>query len=113
VAVLATPSAVPRCVESQLHATIDSGHIPGSGNPGRDGRLAHAVLVDFENTSTRACTLYGYPGAAIVGFDGSQVQQATRTTRGNYGGRDTTVTLRPRHYAAAYLEGEKSTAPTG
>lgn len=105
-------SHAPRCAESQLHASIDPRHIPGNGTTGPDGRLRHAVLLDFENTSRHTCTLRGYPGAAILDYHGNQVKQARRTTAGTYGGHKVrTVTLRPKHYAAAFLEGKKSTKP--
>ncbi len=115
-----TPHSTPRsqpaaiattteCAASQLSVTIDPRHIPGNGTPGIDGRLVHAVLVDFQNTSARSCTLRGYPGAAILGSDGSQLQQAQRTTADPYGRTQvSTVTLRPQRFAAAYIVGQNS-----
>jgi len=100
------------CAESQLRASIDPRHIPGNDVKGTDGRIQHAVLVDFANTSATTCTLYGYPGAAIVDASGHQLQQAKRTLRGPLGGLPPgtsglpTVTLAPRGYAAAFVEGE-------
>lgn len=100
-------SLVGPCLESQLRASIDPRHIPGNGTAGTDGRNRHAVLVDFRNISSRTCTLYGYPGAAIETASNQQVQQATRTLNGSLAGtgRLQTVTLRPGAYAAAFLEG--------
>jgi len=69
------------------------------------------VLIDFENTSSAACTLYGYPGAAIVDDAGAQIRQATRSLRGPLGGlpdsQDTPprVQLQPHTFAAALVEG--------
>lgn len=103
--------AVPMCAESQLRASIDPRHIPGNGTPGKDGRVRHAVLIDFQNTSTSTCVLNGYPGAAIVDEAGRQVRQAVRTLNGGLLGLTTgqhtapPVTLAPRAYAAAGVEG--------
>ncbi|HEX8092609.1 DUF4232 domain-containing protein [Jatrophihabitans sp.] len=100
-----------RCAESQLRASIDPRHIPGNGTAGKDGRLLHAVLIDFQNTSRSTCVLDGYPGAAIVDEAGHQVRQATRTLQGPLLGLPvgqsvaTPVTLAPQAYASAGLEG--------
>jgi hypothetical protein len=69
------------------------------------------VVVDFENTSSSSCTLFGYPGAAVVDASGKQTQQAKRTLRGPLGGLPTgqgnpvAVRLRPHEYASALIEG--------
>jgi hypothetical protein len=69
------------------------------------------VLVDFENTSSSPCTLFGYPGAAVVDTSGRQVQQANRTLRGPLGGlpagqtHPLPVRLRPHGYSSALIEG--------
>jgi Domain of unknown function (DUF4232) len=101
----------PQCAESQLRASVDPRHIPGNGTPGKDGRLVHAVLIDFQNTSRSTCVLRGYPGAAIVDEAGHQVRQGTRTLHGPLLGLPAgqnvpaPVTLAPQAYAAAGVEG--------
>jgi hypothetical protein len=101
----------PRCAESQLRASVDPRHIPGNGTPGKEGRLLRAVLIDFQNTSRSTCVLQGYPGAAIVDEAGHQVRQATRTPHGPLVGLPAgqnvpaPVTLAPRAYASAGVEG--------
>jgi Protein of unknown function (DUF4232) len=79
------------------------------------GHLGEPLL--FENVGSAACALRGYPGAAVVGQAGRQVQ-IRRTPNGYLGGlspqatADPVVLLRPHQTASALLEGEDST-PAG
>lgn len=108
---VAAGAGTSQCAESQLRASIDPRHVPGNGTPGKDGRQRHAVIVDFQNISTSSCVMYGYPGAAIIDRSGQQYLQASRTLRGELTGlpvsqaAPTHVTLAPRAFAAASLEG--------
>ena len=99
------------CAESQLRASLDPRHVPGNGTYGLDGKTHIGVFVDFENTSSTTCTLFGYPGAATETSTGRQLQQAKRTLRGVLDGlptnqkAPTTVRLAPGDFAAAMVEG--------
>ena len=98
-------SGVPVCRESQLKAEIDARPVGGSA------KNDFAKIVLFTNTSSTSCSVRGYPGAALVASSGAQVEQATRTIRGNRLGLPTsvhtlpTVTLKPGAVASAGLEG--------
>lgn len=92
-----------RCAESQLRASVAADDIAGVS--------AHVVRLNFLNKSGSACTLYGWPGAAIVDSSGSQVQQAKRVEGGAVGGtieKPRTVTVAPGASAYAYLEGSST-----
>lgn len=72
------------------------------------------VRLVFTNTSTSACTLTGYPGAAIVDSSGKQVRQAKRVVGGPVAGtveRVATLTLHPGTSVFAYLEGQSTKEP--
>lgn len=98
-------SGVPVCRESQLKASIDAKPVGGSA------KNDFAQIVLFQNTSSSACTVHGYPGAALVNSSGKQVKQATRTIRGKRLGLPAsvhtlpTVVLKPGKVASAGLEG--------
>lgn len=72
----------------------------------------HAISVTFTNVGAHACTLHGYPGAAIV--SGSKtLLDATRELNGYIGDEQQlsavpTVTLAPGAVASAILESEGS-----
>jgi hypothetical protein len=106
-----TPALTTDCLENQLRASIDPRAVPGNGTRDSHGATKKGVIVDFENISKTTCTLMGYPGAATVNAEGSQVTQATRTLRGELDGLPTdsdtipTVTLAPERYADAVIEG--------
>lgn len=72
----ATPS-VATCGNAQL--TVRSA--PAQGGDSHGG-----VIVIFTNTATAPCTIYGYPGAAVVDKGGQQIVQAARSPRGYLGG---------------------------
>jgi hypothetical protein len=57
--------AVPACATSELAASL------GQGNGAAGSTI---VPLEFRNTSSSACTLYGYPGVSFVtGPGGSQI----------------------------------------
>lgn len=63
----AAPSSAPattRCRTSELRASV------GRNDPGA-GQENHPVVLT--NTSSRTCTLHGYPGAAFVDASGKQL----------------------------------------
>lgn len=71
----AAPSSSPgatRCRTSELRASV------GRNDPGA-GQENHPVLLT--NTSSRTCTLYGYPGAAFVDAAGQQLGPDPRRQR--------------------------------
>jgi hypothetical protein len=113
----AEASGTGQCAESQLRASIDPRHVPGNGTPGKDGRQLHALIIDFQNISSSSCVMYGYPGATIVDSSGHQYLQASRALRGELTGlpvgqaAPTHVTLAPRAFAAASLEGTNRKNP--
>jgi hypothetical protein len=80
-----------RCHTSQLSASV------GRGNPGAGQRNFPVVLT---NTSSRTCTLYGYPGAAFVDLAGRQLGPDPRREAGPV---PATVTLAPGRSAWAGL----------
>lgn len=96
------------CAAGQVSVSV------GSSTAGL-GHLGEPLL--FENVGSAACALSGYPGAAVVGAAGRQVQ-FRRTPNGYLGGlspqatADPVVLLRPHQTASALLEGEDST-PAG
>jgi hypothetical protein len=79
----------------------------GGGGAG----LGHVgFAIRFTNTSSRTCSLHGYPGAAGLNKHGKQVTQAKRTTSGYLGGLKPghpipTVVLKPGQTAASLIEG--------
>lgn len=80
------------------------------GTPGAGLGHEGAPIV-FENTSTHACTLQGYPGVGVLDASGDQVEEAVRTPQGYLGGMHTgssappLVTLAPHGEASAFVEG--------
>jgi hypothetical protein len=79
-----------RCHTSELRASV------GRVDPGAGQRNFPLVLT---NTSSRTCTLYGYPGAAFVDASGRQVGADPRRAPGS----PKTVTLAPGRSAWAGL----------
>jgi hypothetical protein len=58
------PPSGGRCTAGQLHINVASG----------DNAAGHiGLIVVFTNTSTRTCTIYGYPGVSFVTDRGDQV----------------------------------------
>ncbi|MFF7450037.1 MULTISPECIES: DUF4232 domain-containing protein [unclassified Streptomyces] len=78
--------AATRCHTSELEATL------GRDDPGA-GQKNFPVIVT--NTSSRTCTLHGYPGAAFVDASGHRLGPDPRRTPGTA----TTVTLAPGQHA--------------
>ncbi len=54
--------------------------------PAQGGDSHGGVIVIFTNTASTSCTIYGYPGAAVLDKSGRQIVQATRTLSGYLGG---------------------------
>lgn len=54
--------------------------------PAQGGDSHGGVIVIFTNTASTSCTIYGYPGAAVLDKLGRQIVQATRTLSGYLGG---------------------------
>ncbi len=54
--------------------------------PAQGGDSHGGVIVIFTNTASTTCTIYGYPGAAVLDKSGRQIVQATRTLSGYLGG---------------------------
>ncbi|MFF4272609.1 DUF4232 domain-containing protein [Streptomyces sp. NPDC001536] len=69
----ATPSGGARCRTSQLEATL------GRNDPGAGQENFPVILT---NTSSRTCTVRGYPGAAFVDASGEQLGQDPKRTPG-------------------------------
>ncbi|MFV8185587.1 MULTISPECIES: DUF4232 domain-containing protein [unclassified Streptomyces] len=79
-----------RCHTSELRATV------GRNNPGAGQENFPVVLT---NTSSRTCTVRGYPGAAFVDGSGKQLGPDPKRTPGT----PATVTLKPGRSAWAGL----------
>ncbi len=89
-----------QCQGGALHTTSASAGV-ASGHVG--------LILTFTNTGSAACTLTGYPGAALVGANAQVVMNATRTLSGFLGGAQgysaaPSVTLAPGAPASALLE---------
>ena len=72
------------------------------------GATGHGNLVlRFRNRTSRACSLYGYPGVDALTASGHVLAHAHRTVAGFTGGSThgvRTVVVRPGHYASADVE---------
>jgi predicted small lipoprotein YifL len=88
----AATAAVGRCLKSQLVAWLA---IP------RTGMTNESNIYDLQlsNISSRACTMYGYPGVSATGRGGKQLGSAA----GRAGGLEFLVTLAPGGSAHAIL----------
>jgi hypothetical protein len=81
------------------------------------GAAGHlSMLLVFTNTSDHICALRGYPGASMLGVNGTDLIDATRTLKGYSGGAvglstAPRVVLKPTESASAVLEW--SDVPTG
>jgi hypothetical protein len=89
----AAHAAPSRCHSSDLKATIAFGD--GSASAGHQ---TGALLL--ENTSSRTCTVRGYPGVSFVDGDGHRLGQPAKRMTGQ---RIQTLTLDHGHSAAAEL----------
>ncbi|WBO62300.1 DUF4232 domain-containing protein [Streptomyces camelliae] len=85
-----TTAASSRCHTAQLRASV------GRDDPGAGQENFPVVLT---NTSGKACTLHGYPGAAFVSASGGQLGPNPKRESGS----PVTVTLRPGQSAWAGL----------
>src|ERR1700677_1324915 len=65
----AAPDATPACSTANLSVWLDL-----SRSSGAAGTIAYPL--DFTNTGSRACTLYGYPGVSATGPGGGQIGRA-------------------------------------
>lgn len=95
-----------RCHTAELRASV------GRLDPGA-GQRNHPVVLT--NTSSRTCTVYGYPGAAFVDAGGRQVGPDPRRARGF---TPTSVRLAPGatawaglSYSAPETSGARTTTP--
>jgi Protein of unknown function (DUF4232) len=61
--------AAPACSTANLSVWVNLGQ--GSAAAGTD-----SWPLDFTNTGSRACTLYGYPGVSATNADGAQLGRA-------------------------------------
>ncbi|MCX5329481.1 DUF4232 domain-containing protein [Streptomyces sp. NBC_00140] len=68
-----TPGRSTRCHTSELEATL------GRNDPGAGQENFPVILT---NTSSRTCTLHGYPGAAFVDASGEQLGPDPKRTPG-------------------------------
>jgi hypothetical protein len=91
-------AAVPACDNTSL----DYG---ASRTEGFAGHSAFVLL--YRNHTSRACTLYGYPGVDAMASNGRVIAHATRTLTGSAGGSRKGVqliTVPPRGFASATVE---------
>ncbi len=87
----AAPAGAPSCASAKLRITL--------GNGGAAAGTDFTVL-DFTNTGTSTCTLYGFPGVSMTNSAGTQIGAAA--TR-NPSQASTLVTLAPGAKANATL----------
>lgn len=91
---------VSGCTNSHLAVTSKS----LSGASSHNG-----LLIVFTNTSRQTCSLFGYPGAAVLDLKDKQIVQAKRTLEGYLGscGCKTPehIALKPGAAASAVVEG--------
>jgi hypothetical protein len=93
--------SVASCTFAQLRVTAGQGGV-GLGHSG--------FPIRFQNVSSAACTIQGYPGVAGIDSHGQQVTQAERTSAGYLGGLPPgdpipVVTLAPGAQGSALVEG--------
>ncbi len=91
----AGPAATTRCHTGDLRLTT-------APDPAGNGAGHVGLLLVFTNTSTRTCTMYGFPGVSFVTAEnGQQVNDPAQ--RDASGGAPTLVTLAPGASAHAEL----------
>jgi uncharacterized protein DUF4232 len=104
-------SPAPGAAQCQ-NGALRTGSAPAGAGAGHVG-----MVLTFTNTGSAPCTLYGYPGAVLVGAGGRTVLDAERTMSGYLGGDasgggPSSVTLAPGAAASALLEwSDVPTAP--
>lgn len=96
-AATSTAQGVLACDDAQLTVAL------GGAN---DAAGSRSLVLVFRNISGTPCSLYGYPGVAVLNEAGAQVLQATRsltdvTGDGTRSGRINTVVLDPQESASA------------
>jgi len=90
----AAPAAAPACATANLGVWVNVSQ--GSGAAG-----TFAYPLDFTNTGSHACTMYGYPGVSAT-YGNNEAQLGRAAARDSlYKAR--TVTLAPGATAHAYL----------
>jgi Protein of unknown function (DUF4232) len=95
-------AAVPQCVNGNVQVTETDGQ-------GAAGTLS--LLLIFQNVSGHRCSLYGYPGASIVGPGGEDLLDAKRVRGGL--AKMPTVTLDAGERASTLLEWSDVPSGTG
>lgn len=115
----ATPTtATPSLAESPL-TTCTFSDLGVSLSPFGTGAGHWGRRVSFRNVGTTTCTLYGYPGVALLNTAGQEVAQAERTPQGFIAGLRTgsssppTAILAPGRTATAVIEGNDVVGVTG
>jgi len=67
------PTTEPTCNADELSLAVETGNAPGAGTL--------ALNVVLTNTSSRDCSLYGFPGVSLVNANGNQIgKPADRAT---------------------------------
>jgi hypothetical protein len=111
----ATATAIPQGTAALASRGCRSGQIAVSTGASTAGLGHVGEPLRFENVGAAPCTLHGYPGVALIGSGGRELQLG-RTPNGYLGGLSTSaksdpvIRLRPHQTASALLEGEDSTA---
>ena len=87
------------------------GEVTVGTTPNPEGAAAghNSVVLTFTNSSTRTCSLYGYPGADALSSSGKVVAHATRSLSGYIGGSYSglhEISLHPGQVASAIVEGD-------
>ena len=65
----AAPDAAPACATANLSVWVDVSQASGAA-----GTISYPL--DFTNTGSRACTLYGYPGVSATNANHGQIGRA-------------------------------------
>jgi hypothetical protein len=114
----ATPSDFGKAGTVPGGLACQNGDVQVTEQPGQGAAGHVSLLLVFQNTSSNACTLHGYPGASLVDQKGKDLLDATRTLSGHMGGavglvKAPVVVLAPGARASAVLEWSDVTTASG
>jgi hypothetical protein len=110
------PSGEPSATPSLGYTAVtgggqdcQNGQVQVTEQPGQGAAGHVSLLLVFQNTSSSACTLHGYPGASLATQNGKVLLNATRSLSGHMGGavglgKAPVVVLQPGGQASAVLE---------
>jgi hypothetical protein len=93
---VAASSGAPACTSADLKISLGGGAGAGMSQ--------NHIGLQFRNSGSSPCTLYGYPGVSwVAGADGHQVGAAAQRQSDNSGNAEQAITLAPGALASAPL----------